>query len=29
MEVKMDEVVGYICDFLCDSGKMCNVYLNF
>lgn len=29
MEAKMDEAAGYICDFLCDSGKMCNVYLNF
>lgn len=29
MEAKMDEVAGYICDFSCDSGKMCNVYLNF
>lgn len=29
MEAKMDEAAGYICDFSCDSGKMCNVYLNF
>lgn len=29
MEAKMDEAGGYICDFSCDSGKMCNVYLNF
>lgn len=29
MEAKMDETAGYICDFSCDSGKMCNVYLNF
>lgn len=28
-EAKMDEAAGYICDFSCDSGKMCNVYLNF
>lgn len=29
MEAKMDEAAGYICDFSCDSGKMCIVYLNF
>lgn len=29
MEAKMDEAAGYICDFSCDSVKMCNVYLNF
>lgn len=29
MEAKMDEAAGHICDFSCDSGKMCNVYLNF
>lgn len=29
MEAKMDEAAGYNCDFSCDSGKMCNVYLNF
>lgn len=29
MEAKMDEAASYICDFSCDSGKMCNVYLNF
>lgn len=29
MEAKMDEAAGYICDSSCDSGKMCNVYLNF
>lgn len=29
MEAKMDEAAGYISDSSCDSGKMCNVYLNF